>query len=385
MPFMTQSDDCRIFYRAEGPVDAPGIIFSNSLGCDHLMWQAQADALKHRFRVVRYDQRGHGASDVPEGMYPLERLGADVIGIADHLGLEKFHFCGLSMGGLTGQWLGINQGDRLITLTLADTSAHFRPPEMWDQRMDMIRQGGMAAISDMVLGRFFTESFHASDPGTISDFRYVLEQTDPQGYLGCSAMLKQADTHDDLKLITTPTLIITGRHDQSTPPERGEMIAAEIKGAVHVVVDAAHISNVERPADFTRILADFLNSDTLPGDERYASGIKRRRAVLGDDWVDASIRNRTGFNAEFQDMITRVAWGDIWTRPGLDETTRRMLVLAICASLSRWEEFDLHLAAALRAGVTTDTIREVLMQTAIYAGVPAANTAFARAGKLLAT
>ena len=111
--------------------------------------------------------------------------------------------------------------------------------------------------------------------------------------------------------------------------------------------------------------------------------MKRRRAVLGDDWVDQSIRNRTEFNAEFQDMITRGAWGDIWTRPGLDETTRRMLVLAICASLSRWEEFDLHLGAALRAGVSQDTIREVFMQTAIYAGVPAANTAFARAAKLL--
>ena len=371
------------FYRAEGPVDAPAIIFSNSLGCDHLMWQAQADALKHRFRVVRYDQRGHGASDVPEGMYPLERLGADVIEIANHLGLETFHFCGLSMGGLTGQWLGVNQGDRLISLIMADTSPHFRPPEMWDQRMDMIRQGGMAAISDMVLGRFFTESFHESDPGTISDFRNVLEQIDPQGYLGCSAMLKQADIQDDLKKITTPTLIITGRHDQSTPPERGELIAGEIKGAIHVVVDAAHVSNVERPADFTRILAGFLNSETLPNDQRYMTGMKRRRAVLGDDWVDQSIRNRTEFNAEFQDMITRGAWGEIWTRPGLDETTRRLLVLAICASLSRWEEFDLHLAAALRADVSTDTIREVLMQTAIYAGVPAANTAFARAGKLL--
>jgi 3-oxoadipate enol-lactonase/4-carboxymuconolactone decarboxylase len=385
MPFVTQSDDCKIFYRAEGPLDAPAIILSNSLGCDHLMWQAQADALKHRFRVVRYDQRGHGASDVPDGMYPLERLGGDVIGIADHLGLEKFHFCGLSMGGLTGQWLGVNKGERLHTLILADTSPHFRPSEMWDQRMDMIRQGGMAAISDMVLGRFFTESFHESDPGIISDFRNVLEQADPQGYLGCSAMLKQADIQDDLKKISVPTLVITGRHDQSTPPERGELITEEINGAVHVILDAAHVSNVERPDEFTRLLADFMGSDKLPSDERFASGMKRRRAVLGDDWVEQSIRNRTEFNAEFQDMITRGAWGDIWTRPGLDETTRRMLVLAICASLSRWEEFDLHLAAALRGGVSTDTIREVLMQTAIYAGVPAANTAFARAGKLLAS
>jgi len=383
MPFLTLDDDCRIFYRTEGPSDAPAIIFSNSLGCDHLMWQAQADALKHRFRVIRYDQRGHGASDAPKGLYPLERLGQDVVGLADHLAVDRFHFCGLSMGGLTGQWLGIHQGDRLITLTLADTSPHFGPPEMWDQRMDMIREGGMKAISDMVLGRFFSESFHESNPGTVSDFRNVLEQTSPQGYLGCSAMLREIDTRKDLKTITTPTLIISGRHDQSTPPERGEMIAAEIKGAVHVVLDTAHISNAERPADFTRTLVGFLGADTLPGDDRFMSGMKRRRAVLGDDWVDQSIRNRTEFNAEFQDMITRGAWGDIWTRPGLDETTRRMLVLAICASLSRWEEFDLHLGAALRAGVSQDTIREVFMQTAIYAGVPAANTAFARAAKLL--
>ena len=338
MPFVTQTDDCRIFYRAEGPDDAPAIIFSNSLGCDHLMWQAQADTLKHQFRVVRYDQRGHGASDVPDGMYPLERLGEDVIGIADHLGLDGFHFCGLSMGGLTGQWLGINKGDRLISLILADTSPHFRPPEMWDQRMGLIRDGGMAAIADMVLGRFFTQRFHESNPGTVSDFRNVLEEMNPQGYLGCSEMLKHADVHSGLKDIGTRTLIITGEHDQSTPPERGDLIAAEIKGSQHIIVDAAHVANVEQPVEFTQLLMNFLGEPGLPADDRFTAGMKRRREVLGDDWVDQSIRNRTGFNAEFQDMITRAAWGEIWTRPGLDETTRRMLVLAICASLSRWDE-----------------------------------------------
>ncbi len=379
MPFVTQSDGCRIFCRVEGPVGAPAIIFSNSLGCDHLMWQPQAEALKHNYRVVRYDQRGHGASDVPDGMYPLERLGADVIAIADQLGLETFHFCGLSMGGLTGQWLGVHEAERLITLTLANTSAHFPPPEMWDQRMSLIRDGGMSAVSDMVLGRFFTESFHKSTPGTVSDFRNVLEQTSQQGYLGCSMMLKQADMLGQLKQIATPTLVISGRHDQSTPPQRGEMIAAQINGAMHVVLDSAHISNFERPEDFTRALTSLTGSSVLPNDNRFLSGMNRRRAALGDDYVDASIRKRTDFNSDFQDLITRYAWGEIWTRPGLDETTRRMLVLAICASLSRWEEFDLHLAAAVRAGVSSETIREVLMQTAIYAGVPAANTAFARA------
>jgi 3-oxoadipate enol-lactonase/4-carboxymuconolactone decarboxylase len=379
MPYLTQHDGCRTFYRAEGPQEAPAIIFSNSLGCDHLMWQPQADALKHGFRVVRYDQRGHGASDVPAGPYTIEQLGGDVIGLADHLGLDSFHFCGLSMGGITGQWLGIHHGKRLGKLILANTSPHFPPPDMWDQRMGAVRDGGMTAISDAVLDRFFSPALHEAQPATVSDFRNVLEQTNPDGYLGCCGMLREADVYPELGKISAPTLVISGRHDQSTPPERGEKIAAAIKGAAHVILDAAHISNVERADDFTRALAGFLGEVPLPNDETFNRGMARRRQVLGDAWVDKSLNNRNGFNGEFQEMITRYAWGDIWTRPGLDETTRRMLVLAICASLSRWEEFDLHLGAAVRAGVPAETIREVLMQTAIYAGVPAANTAFARA------
>jgi 3-oxoadipate enol-lactonase/4-carboxymuconolactone decarboxylase len=383
MPYVTQADGCRIFYRAEGPVGAPAVIFSNSLGCDHLMWQPQAETLKHAFRVVRYDQRGHGASDVPQGPYTLEQLGGDVIGLADHLGLDTFNFCGLSMGGITGQWLGIHHGGRLDKLVLANTSPHFPPPDMWDQRMGAIRDGGMKAISEAVLDRFFSQTLHQAQPGIVSDFRQVLENTNPEGYLGCCGMLRLADVYPELGKINAPTLVISGRHDQSTPPERGEKIAAAIKGATHVILDAAHISNVERADDFTRALASFLGNPALPSDDRFGSGMSRRRAVLGDDWVDRSIRNRSEFNADFQDLITRYAWGEIWTRPGLDETTRRMLVLAICASLSRWEEFDLHLGAAVRAGVPAETIREVLMQTAIYAGVPAANTAFARATEIL--
>jgi 3-oxoadipate enol-lactonase/4-carboxymuconolactone decarboxylase len=347
------------------------------------MWQPQAYALKHGFRVVRYDQRGHGATDVPQGPYTLEQLGGDVIGLADALGLKTFHFCGLSMGGLTGQWLGIHHGNRLDRLVLANTSPHFPPPDMWDARITAVGDGGMGAISSAVLDRFFSASFHVAQPGTISDFRHVLEQTSPQGYLGCCAMLREADVHADLSRISVPTLVISGRHDQSTPPERGEKIAAAIKGASHAILDAAHISNVERAADFTRAVQGFLGDASLPTDDAFVRGVARRRQVLGNEWVEKSLAGRTSFNGDFQEMITRYAWGDIWTRPGLDETTRRMLVLAICASLSRWEEFDLHLGAAVRAGVPAETIREVLMQTAVYAGVPAANTAFARAKKVI--
>ncbi len=383
MPFAKLDDGCRLFYRLERPAEAPAIIFSNSLGADHMMWQPQADALSPAMRVVRYDQRGHGASDVPPGPYTLERLGRDVLGLADHLDLERFSFCGLSMGGLTGQWLGVHAGERLDKLVLADTSAQFPPPSMWDERMATIHEKGLAGIAEAVLGRFFSPTFHQAQPKIVADFRRVLLNMDPAGYLGCCEALKPADMREEIAAITTPTLVISGRLDQSTPPERGEFIAGQIKGARHELLDAAHISNVERAEQFTALLAGFVGLETLPSDSRFASGMKRRRAVLGDAWVERSNKKRTPFNADFQNLITRYAWGEIWTRPGLDDETRRLLVLAITASLSRWEEFDLHLTAALRAGVTPDSIKEVLMQTAIYAGVPAANTGFSRAAAII--
>ena len=258
MPYVGSHDSCRLFYRTEGPPDAPAVILSNSLGTDHMMWQPQAAVLNRQFRVVRYDQRGHGASDVFHCDYTLEQLGKDVLAIADRLGLERFSFCGISMGGLTGQWLGINAPQRIDRLVLSNTSAHFSPPEMWDERMSAIRQGGLAAISEMVLGRFFTQRFIQAQPGTAVQFRHVLEYMEPQGYLGCCAALKAADMQDALNRISAPTLVISGEHDQSTPPDRGDFIAGEIAGAEHIVLDAAHISNIEQPAAFTQALMDHL-------------------------------------------------------------------------------------------------------------------------------
>ncbi len=259
MPFFSSHDSCRIFYRVEGPRDAPAVILSNSLGTDHMMWQAQASALAQQFFVVRYDQRGHGASDVFHADYTVDQLGRDALALAERLGLKRFSFCGLSMGGLTGQWLAVNAADRIDRLALANTSAQFPPPEMWDERMAAIRDGGMAAISDTVLGRFFTQRFDQAQPATVARFQHVLEHMEPEGYLGCCAAIKAADMRDELKQISTPTLVISGEHDQSTPPDRGHYIAGEIEGAEHIVLDAAHLSNVEQPAAFLQALIDHLS------------------------------------------------------------------------------------------------------------------------------
>ena len=190
MPYVSSFDSCKVFYRVEGPADAPVVIFSNSLGTDHMMWQAQAQALSRHFRVVRYDQRGHGATDVFHSDYTLEQLGRDVLVIADKVGVERFSFCGLSMGGLTGQWLGVNAPERLNRMVLANTSSHFPPPEMWDERMVAVKSNGMASISDAVLGRFLSPRFHQAQPVMVDQFRHVLENMDPLGYAGCCAALK---------------------------------------------------------------------------------------------------------------------------------------------------------------------------------------------------
>ncbi len=383
MAFMTTDDGIRLFYRLEGPDGAPPIILSNSLGTDHMMWQAQAEVLGHAFRVIRYDQRGHGASQAPAGPYTIERLGRDVLALADHLGLERFSFCGVSMGGLTGQWLGIHAGSRLDRLVLASTAAHLPPRELWDQRIATVAEKGLAGIVDVAIERFFSEDFRRSTATTVAGFHRTLLATPAEGYIACCQAVRDADFRQEIMAISVPTVVISGTCDPATPPDRGAAIADEIRGARFVVLDGAHIINVEQPAAFNRELLGFLGQADLPHDQRFQVGMARRRAVLGNAWVDRSIARRNPFNAEFQDLITRYAWGEIWTRPGLEEETRRLIVLAITAALGRWEEFDLHGQAALEAGVRPDLIKELLLQTAIYAGVPAANTAFQRMSGLM--
>jgi 3-oxoadipate enol-lactonase/4-carboxymuconolactone decarboxylase len=383
MAFMTTDDGTRLFYRLEGPDGAPPIILSNSLGTDHMMWQPQAEALSNAFQVIRYDQRGHGASDAPSGPYTFERLGLDVLALADHLALERFSFCGLSMGGLTGQWLAIRAGARLEHLIVAATAAHLPPREAWDERIAVVREKGLAGIVDVVIERFFSQDFRRTAPATVAGFCRTLLATAPEGYVACCQAVRDADFRAEIAGIAVPTLVISGAGDPATPPERGAFIAQTVPGARFVVLEGAHIVNVEQPDAFNRELLDFLGQFGLPADARFQSGMARRRAVLGGPWVDRSIARRSAFNAEFQDLITRYAWGEIWTRPGLDEQTRRLIVLAITASLGRWEEFDLHGRAALEAGVSLEPIKELLLQTAIYAGVPAANTAFQRMSALI--
>jgi len=257
LPFIT-ANNTRQFYRLEGRPGMPVLVLSHSLGADHGMWAPQmADLLSH-FQVLRYDTRGHGASDVSPGEYSMEMLGRDLLTLADALGIKRFAFCGLSMGGAVAQWLAIHAPERLTKLVLANTSPQFGPRGNWETRMKAVSEGGMAAIVVVVMGRFFSPETLAKD-AYANSAKSVFLGMDPAGYLGCCAAIRDTDHRPSLRQIRVPTLVIAGDRDVSTPWEgNSEVLAHEIPGARAVHLPATHISNIECPRAFTAALLEFL-------------------------------------------------------------------------------------------------------------------------------
>jgi len=369
MPF-AKAGPVRLFYRLDGNTDKPVVIFVHSLGTDHSLWDRQAEDLLPYFRVLRCDVRGHGASESTPGDYSVAMLAGDVLALASALGVEKFALCGLSLGGMIGQWLGANQPERLTHLVLANTSAKFPAPEIMESRRQQALATGMQAFVDSAMQRGFLRESLTANPAFVASMRSVFLATDPVGYAGCCAAIRDLNQIELLERIHVPTLVIGGDRDISTPWEgHGDVLAARIPGAKSVVFPAAHLSNLERPRSFSAALLGFLLGE--PED-----GASIRRQVLGDEHVDRAAATTTDFNRDFQELITRFAWGTIWSRPGLDRRTRRLLVLAITGSAGRWEEFRLHVRTGLQHELEPCDLEEVLLQTAVYAGVPAANTGF---------
>ena len=388
MPFAVR-DGVRLYWRRDGAAEKPALLLLNSIGTGMELWDGVVPLLVGDYCVIRMDARGHGASDAPDGDYSLAMLAADAATVLDAAGVTRAAVCGISLGGMVAMTLALRMPERLSALIVACSSAAM-DPAAWEAREAAVRAGGTAAIADMAMGRFFSDPFRAARPAVVETTRAALLAQSTAGYAGCCAAIRDMRLLEDLPVITVPTLVIGGTKDVSTPfQSHGAAIAAAIPGAVSTLLPTAHLPSLEDPqamaAAIRRFLADQIRPDLRQAAATlYEAGLARRRDVLGDAWVDRSLANRTAFNSEFQEMITRIAWNEIWTRPGLDDRTRRLLVLAITAALGRWEEFRLHVRAGLAAqGFTVAELKETLMQTAIYAGVPAANTAFAEAGKII--
>jgi 3-oxoadipate enol-lactonase/4-carboxymuconolactone decarboxylase len=373
-------DDFRCYYRLEGAATRPVLVLSHSLGLDHGMFEPQVPALTERFRVLRYDLRGHGASDAPAGEYAVDRLGRDVLALLDRLAFDRVAFCGVSLGGMIGQWLAANAPERITALVLANTTPRVADPAGFDARRRAVLDGGMAAIAETAMARFFGERLAAAGSPRVASARAVFLATDPVGYAGCCAALRDFDGTALLPRIAAPTLVVSGDADASMPWDtHGSVLATGIAGAAVVRLATAHASNLVLPRTFTRALLALLDAD---GRAPFEIGLDVRRAVLGRDYVDGRLAAATDLTRDYQRWITEYAWGGIWARPGLDVPTRRLIALATAAALGRWEEFRLHLRAGLDGGLEWADVEEVLLQTGVYAGLPAANTAFAIASEL---
>ena len=259
MPFV-RADGARHYYRLTGPAGAPVVIFAHALGLDHGMWDPQAAALEDRFQVLRYDLRGHGASDVVPGEYTIEGLARDALAIADAMDLDAFAFCGLSIGGMVAQWLAAHAPDRVGALVLANTTWRTADPAAMEARRRAVLEGGMASVTDAAVARFFSPAVLATRPAAADWARRTLLATDSHGYAGCCAAVRDLDHAALLSRISAPTLVIGGALDASMPwPAHGQVLAERIAGAQVVTLPAAHISNLEQPEAFTTGIRAFLD------------------------------------------------------------------------------------------------------------------------------
>jgi 3-oxoadipate enol-lactonase len=261
MQMAEMSDGCRINYRFDGPPDAPVLLLSNSLSSTLEMWEPQVGELSSRFRVLRYDNRGHGASDVPPGPYTIERFGQDAKELIEALGVAPVAFCGLSMGGMVGMWLAANAPQLLTRAVFANTSAFFGNDEVWNQRIAAVEAGGMRAAAETTIQRWLTQDFRDANPAIAQETFDMIANNPVAGYVASAPGVRDVDLRAALPGITTPCLVIAGALDPSTPPAMGEAIVEAIPDARLAILDSAHMSNIEKADEFNRLVIKFLSHD----------------------------------------------------------------------------------------------------------------------------
>ncbi|WP_330347528.1 bifunctional 3-oxoadipate enol-lactonase/4-carboxymuconolactone decarboxylase PcaDC [Streptomyces sp. NBC_00582] len=360
-------------HRAEGPTSAPALLLGPSLGTSYALWDKVAPELSITHRVIRYDLPGHGGSpaDLIGPGATVGDLAALVLALADSLGLERFAYAGVSLGGAVGLHLALHHPERVPRLAVICSSAHFNGSRPWEERAAQVRAEGLARLAESADARWFTPGFTV--PELVADHRAA----DPEAYAACCDALGAFDLRERLAEISVPTLLIAGRQDPATPPAHLREIADAVPGATLVELPgASHLAPAQCPEAVLTALRAHLDG----GAKR---GMEVRRQVLGDAHVDRAQSRQSPFTARYQDFISRYAWGEIWTDPTLSRRERSMITLTALVAHGHYDELAMHIRAARRNGLTPDEIGAVLLQTAVYCGVPAANSAFATAQRVL--
>jgi 3-oxoadipate enol-lactonase / 4-carboxymuconolactone decarboxylase len=367
-----------------GPADAELLLLGPSLGTTaETLWSGVAERLREHLRVVGWDLPGHGRSGTAES-FTMAELAAGVLALANELTAETFHYAGDSVGGCVGLQLLLDAPHRVATATLLCTGAAIGTPRGWHDRAATVRSGSTAAVLSGAVQRWFSPGFPERKPDVSAALLGALRDTDPQSYAQTCEALAGFDVTGRLHEILTPILAIAGGDDIPTPPESLRRIASGVKDGQLVVFDGVgHLAPAEAPDRVAKLIAEHALRPATTTDGVYAAGMAVRREVLGNAHVDRAIAATTDFTADFQRLITEYAWGTIWTRPGLDRRSRSLITLTALVARGHHEELAMHLRAARRNGLTNDEIKELLIQTAIYCGVPDANTAFRIAADVL--
>ncbi|CAM0554601.1 Putative aminoacrylate hydrolase RutD [Vreelandella titanicae] len=375
-----------VAYRLLGAEVNPLVVLAHPLGMSQAVWDDVIPALLPRYRVLTWDLPGHGASQAVSGsqITPAD-LAAEVLALAERAGAERFHFAGTSIGGVVGQQLIAEHSDRLLSATLTNTGAVIGNPDLWNTRAGRVRQEGLAAMSEEIVPRWFAPAAFEASPALKAGWCTQMGRGDDESYAQLCEMLGRDTFTGKLAAKQAKVQLFGGSEDMATPPATLEALAAELDGAPLEIFDGVgHVPAVEAPVLFAEKLLAVLVTDL--GDVAnqgvaYATGLETRKQVLGDEHVARSTANANSLDAPFQQMITRLAWGELWSNDDLTRRERSMITTGILAALGR-EELTLHLKTAKRIGLTEAELRQVLMHVAIYGGVPAANHAFALAKEL---
>jgi 3-oxoadipate enol-lactonase / 4-carboxymuconolactone decarboxylase len=368
-----------------GRPDLPLLLCGPSLGTSvSALWSQVAERLGDQFHVVGWELPGHGNSRAAHAAFTIAELAAGVLNLADSLSPRPFHYAGDSVGGAVGLELLLDSPARVRTATLLCTGARIGTPETWTERAALVRASGTPVMVDAAAAGWFAPGFIERRPEIATALLHALQDADRFGYAWTCEALAGFDVRTRLAEISTPVLAVAGAADDRTPTDLLREIAdGVLDGRLVVLDDVAHLAPAEDPEAVAGLIAGHAASARTVGEVRDA-GMKVRREVLGDAHVDRATANATDFTRDFQEFITSYAWGSIWTRPGLDRRSRSLITLTALVARGHHEELAMHLRAARRNGLSVEEIKEVLLQTAIYCGVPDANTAFRIAQKVFA-
>jgi 3-oxoadipate enol-lactonase/4-carboxymuconolactone decarboxylase len=376
---------CTIDPASSSSASSELLVLGPSLGTTSSLWGPAVAALtaggRRATRVLRFDLPGHGSSPAATEPFTMAELADSVLRLVDEAGGGRFHYAGVSLGGAVGIELALRHPDRLLSLGIFCSNAKIGTEQTWIDRVAQVTSQGTPSLVAGTPARWFAGDFIARQPAVASAILNDLSETDDASYAFCCGALAHFDRTADVGAIAVPTIAVGGTEDPVTTPDAVAHLAVQIPGAHYVEIpDASHLAVIERPGEAARILADLLAS----GDDLYARGVRTRRAVLGDAHVDAADAKITPETASFQEFITRFAWGDVWSRPQLSRRERSIATLASLVTGSHEHEIAMHVRAALTNGLSRIEIAEVILHTALYAGLPPANRALAIARDVFA-